>query len=159
MADVVDHPLGNQDVGQFDQAPGREGQVVLDRLGLGDPHDLPALGQGEDSRRPTPVLRLQEVEAVGLEFVHHTPGARSALVNLTSAIPDAASHHSRSGSLETALGLLGSHLELDLRGLAINTSSDNNIGFLLPSPTQLPSPGGPLQPVDAGVDTRAKIAT
>lgn len=25
VADVVDHPLGNQEVGQFDQAPGREG--------------------------------------------------------------------------------------------------------------------------------------
>ncbi|AKJ08548.1 hypothetical protein ABB07_00305 [Streptomyces incarnatus] len=30
VADVVDHPLGDQEVGQFDQAPGREREAVLD---------------------------------------------------------------------------------------------------------------------------------
>jgi hypothetical protein len=44
VADVVDHPLGDQEVGQFGQAPGREGQAVLGRLGLGDLLDLAPLG-------------------------------------------------------------------------------------------------------------------
>ncbi|WSR66993.1 hypothetical protein OG452_34620 [Streptomyces sp. NBC_01197] len=35
VADVVDHPLGNQEVRQLGQTPGRERQVVLSRLGLG----------------------------------------------------------------------------------------------------------------------------
>ena len=29
MADVVDHPLGDQELGQLGQAPGRKGQVVV----------------------------------------------------------------------------------------------------------------------------------
>ncbi len=36
MADVVDHPLGDQELGQLGQAPGRKGQVVVLRAGQGD---------------------------------------------------------------------------------------------------------------------------
>ena len=44
VAAVVDHPLGDQGVGQFDRAPGRERQTVLGRLGLGDLLDLSRQG-------------------------------------------------------------------------------------------------------------------
>jgi hypothetical protein len=36
VADVVDHPLGHQELGQPIQAPGGERQVMPGRLGLGD---------------------------------------------------------------------------------------------------------------------------
>lgn len=35
VADAVDHPLGNQEVGRLAQAPDRKRQVMLGRLGLG----------------------------------------------------------------------------------------------------------------------------
>jgi hypothetical protein len=73
VADVVDHPLGDQEVGQLDQAPGREGQAVLGRLGLRDLLDLPTFGQGEGLRPAAPVLRVKGFEAVGVEVVHHVP--------------------------------------------------------------------------------------
>jgi hypothetical protein len=47
MADVVDHPLSDQEVGQLSQAPGREGQVMVDRPGQRSLLDLAPLGQGE----------------------------------------------------------------------------------------------------------------
>jgi hypothetical protein len=71
VADVVDHPLGDQEVGQLGQAPGRERQAVLDRRGLGDLLDLTAFGQGEGLGPSAPVLGLQRVEAVGVEVVDH----------------------------------------------------------------------------------------
>jgi len=71
MADVVDHPLGDQEVGQLGQAPGRERQAVLGRLGLGDLLDLPAFRQGERLRAATLVLRVERIEAVGVEVVDH----------------------------------------------------------------------------------------
>ena len=40
MADVVDHPLGDQEVGQLGQAPGRERQVVVGRSGQRDPGEV-----------------------------------------------------------------------------------------------------------------------
>jgi len=52
VADVVDHPLGDQEVGQLGQAPGRERQAVLGRLGLGDLLDLPASGRLKVLGRP-----------------------------------------------------------------------------------------------------------
>ena len=47
MADVVDHPLGDEEFGQLGQAPGGKTQVVIDRAGQGDLLDLPALRLGE----------------------------------------------------------------------------------------------------------------
>ncbi|SCF61992.1 hypothetical protein GA0115254_108115 [Streptomyces sp. Ncost-T10-10d] len=73
VADVVDHPLGNQEVCQLGQAPGRERQVVLGGPGLRDLLDLAALGQRERLRPATGVLRIQRVEAVGVEVVDHIP--------------------------------------------------------------------------------------
>jgi hypothetical protein len=43
VADVIDHPLGHQEIGQLGQAPGGKRQVMLGRLGLGDLFDLPPL--------------------------------------------------------------------------------------------------------------------
>jgi hypothetical protein len=54
VADVVDHPLGHQEVRQLGQALGRKRQVVLARPGLGDLLDLPPLTQGELRRTPAP---------------------------------------------------------------------------------------------------------
>jgi hypothetical protein len=73
MADVVDHPLGDQEIGQLGQAPGRKRQAVLGRLGLGDFLDLPALGQGERLRPTASVLRVERIEAVGVEVMDHVP--------------------------------------------------------------------------------------
>jgi hypothetical protein len=73
VADVVDHPLGDQEVRQLGQAPGRKRQVVFGRLGLRDLLDLAPLGQGEGPGPASLVLRIQGVEAVGVEVVDHIP--------------------------------------------------------------------------------------
>jgi hypothetical protein len=44
VADVVDDPLSDQEVGQLGQAPGRKRQAVFGRPGLGDLLDLAPLG-------------------------------------------------------------------------------------------------------------------
>ena len=71
MADVVDHPLSDQELCQLGQAPGREGQVVVLRAGQGDLLDRLALGEGELRRSAAGVLRGQGVEPVGVEVVDH----------------------------------------------------------------------------------------
>jgi hypothetical protein len=71
MADVVDHSLGDQEVGQLGQAPGRERQAVLGRLGHGDLLDLAAFREGEGLGPAALVLRVKRVEAVGVEVVDH----------------------------------------------------------------------------------------
>ena len=73
MADVVDHPLGDQELCQLGQAPSREGQVVVLRTGQGDLLDLSPLGEVEGRRSSTGVLRCQRVEAVVVEVVEDTP--------------------------------------------------------------------------------------
>ena len=45
MTDVVDHPLGDEELGQLGQAPGGKGQVLVDRTTQGDLLDLPAFGR------------------------------------------------------------------------------------------------------------------
>ncbi|WSK67007.1 hypothetical protein OG295_01600 [Streptomyces sp. NBC_01276] len=85
MADIVDHPLGDQEVGQLGQAPGRERQAVLGRLGLGDLLDLPAFREGEGSRPAAFELRVERREASALKL-WITSRTRSGLVNVTSAI-------------------------------------------------------------------------
>ena len=52
MADVVDHPLGDEELGQLGQAPGRKRQTVIGRAGQGDLLNLLALRQGEGGGRP-----------------------------------------------------------------------------------------------------------
>jgi hypothetical protein len=41
VADVVDHPLGHQEIRQLSQAPGGKRQVMLGRLRFRDLLDLP----------------------------------------------------------------------------------------------------------------------
>ena len=67
MADVVDHPLSDQEVGQLGQAPGRERQTVICGTGKGDLLDLLALRQREDRWAAARVLGIERVEAVGVE--------------------------------------------------------------------------------------------
>ena len=57
MADVVDHPLSDQELGQLRQAPGRERQIVIGRARQGDLLDVLALRQRERGRAATGVLR------------------------------------------------------------------------------------------------------
>jgi hypothetical protein len=71
MADVVDHPLSHQELGQLGQAPRRERQPVVLRAGQGDLLDLLALGQRERRRAPSGIARVQRLEAVGVEVVDH----------------------------------------------------------------------------------------
>jgi len=71
MADVVDHPLGDQELCQLGQAPGREGQVVVLRTGERHLLDGLALGESELGRASAGVLRGQGVEPVGVEVVDH----------------------------------------------------------------------------------------
>lgn len=69
MTDVVDHPLGDQKLCQLGQAPCREGQVAILRMGQGDLLDRPALRQRELRWSATGVLRSQGIEPVSVEVV------------------------------------------------------------------------------------------
>ncbi len=73
VADVIDHPLGHQEIGQLGQAPGGKRQVMLDRLGLGDLLDLPPLAQRELRRMAALVLRVERSEPVSVEVADHVP--------------------------------------------------------------------------------------
>jgi hypothetical protein len=73
MADVVDHPLSHQEVGQLGQTPGRERQVVIRGPRQRDLLDRSPLGQREGGRPATGVLRVQRLEAVVVEVVQHRP--------------------------------------------------------------------------------------
>jgi hypothetical protein len=85
VADVVDHPLGHQEVGQLGQAPGGKRQVILGRPRLGDLLDLPPLRKSELRRMATAVSRIQRAEPVAIE-VPDPSRTRSSLVNATFAI-------------------------------------------------------------------------
>jgi hypothetical protein len=85
VADVVDHPLSDQELGQLRQALRRERQVMLSRPRPNDLLDLPPLREGE-FRRPTALVpRIQGGEPVGVE-VADTSRTRSSLVKATLAI-------------------------------------------------------------------------
>jgi len=71
VADVVDHPLGNQDLGQLGQAPGRERQVMIHRPRQRDLLDLASLRQGEGGWAPTGIARVERVEPIQVEVVQH----------------------------------------------------------------------------------------
>ncbi len=73
VGDVLDHPLGDQEVGQLGQTPGRKRQPVLDRLGRGDLFDLPPLREGERRRPTTLVPGVQGVKPMVVEVVDHIP--------------------------------------------------------------------------------------
>lgn len=71
MADVVDHPLSDQELSQLRQAPGRERQAVILGSRQRDLLDVLALRQRERRRAATCVLRSERVEPVGVEVVVH----------------------------------------------------------------------------------------
>jgi hypothetical protein len=52
VAEVLDHPLGDQEVGQLGQAPAGERQAMVLWTRQRDLLDLPALGEGEGGGRP-----------------------------------------------------------------------------------------------------------
>jgi hypothetical protein len=85
VADVVDHPLGDQEVRQLGQAPGRKRQAVLGWLGLGDLLDLAPLGQREGLGPAALVFRVRESNPSVLKL-WITSRTRSALLKVTSAI-------------------------------------------------------------------------
>ena len=67
----VDHPLGDQVVGELGQAPGRKRLAKIGRDRQRDPLDLLALRQRESARPAAPVTRIERVEAVPVEVVDH----------------------------------------------------------------------------------------
>ena len=71
VADVVDHPLSDQELRQLRQAPGGKRQVMLDRPRPGDLLDLPPLRQRELGCPPAPVPRVQRGEPVSVEVADH----------------------------------------------------------------------------------------
>jgi hypothetical protein len=73
MADVLDHPLSDQEVGQLRKTPGRKWQVMILRPGQRDLLDLLTLREGERGWPPTPILRVDRVEPVGVEVVDDIP--------------------------------------------------------------------------------------
>ena len=74
MADVVDHPLSDQELGQLGQAPRRERQVVVLRAGQRHLLDLPGAAASVNvGGRPPAYFGCQRVEAVGVEVVDHLP--------------------------------------------------------------------------------------
>ena len=71
MADVVDDPLSDQELGQLVQAPGRKRQAMLSWPGLGELPGLPPLARRELRRPPACVLRVPGAEPVGVEVTDH----------------------------------------------------------------------------------------
>src|SRR6185369_3713118 len=64
MADVVDHPLGDQELRQLRQTPGRERQPMFGGPRLGDLLDFQAFRQGELPGPAPGVLRVERREPV-----------------------------------------------------------------------------------------------
>jgi hypothetical protein len=71
VAEVVDHPLGDQELRQLRQRPGRKRQVMVDGPGQGELLDRSALGQGEGRRPAAAVARVQRVEPVEVAVVQY----------------------------------------------------------------------------------------
>jgi hypothetical protein len=66
--DVVDHPLGDQEIGEFRQTPGRERQTVLDRLGLRDLLDSRCSGRLNVRGRPPAYFGYSESNPSALKL-------------------------------------------------------------------------------------------
>jgi hypothetical protein len=73
MADVVDHPLSDEMLGQLGQRPRRERPAVILRSGQRDLLDPAPLRQRERRRPATGIARIQRVEPVSVEVVDHRP--------------------------------------------------------------------------------------
>jgi hypothetical protein len=73
IADVVDHPLGDHELGQLRQRPGRERKIVISRPRQRHLLDLLSLRQRELRWPPACVLGVKRGEAVVVEVVDHLP--------------------------------------------------------------------------------------
>jgi hypothetical protein len=73
VGDIVDHPLGHQEVRQLRQAPGGKRKPVLGGLGLRDFLDLPPFRQRELPRTAAGVPGIERVEPVGVEVMDDVP--------------------------------------------------------------------------------------
>jgi hypothetical protein len=67
MADVLHHPIGDQELRQLGQAPRRKRQPMVTGVGLRDLLNLAALREGELRRPSALVLRIQRAEPIGVE--------------------------------------------------------------------------------------------
>ena len=86
VADVVDHPLGHQEVGQLGQAPGGERQAVVGRLALAIFLISRRWGRVNFGGRPPRYFGYSESNPSALKL-WITSRTRSSLVNATFAIP------------------------------------------------------------------------
>jgi len=68
VADVVDHPLSHQELGQLGQAPGRKGQVVVDRTAQGDLLISRRSGKVKVGGRPPEYLGAKESNPSSLKL-------------------------------------------------------------------------------------------
>ena len=110
MADVVDHPLGDQELGQLGQAPGRKGQVVVLRAGQGDLLISLRSGNVNVGGRPlayfgaresnpsslklwiTALTRSSEVKVIVASGAHPSPGRTKAPSGLFVIAPPIPNH-------------------------------------------------------------------
>jgi hypothetical protein len=106
MADVVDHPLRDEELGQLGQAPRRKRQIVLPRAGQGDLLDRLTLRQRERRRATTGILRIQRLEPDHEQWPKAVAVATTDGKHLTDAESDdqlesdkngEKTHHDRSG--------------------------------------------------------------
>jgi hypothetical protein len=85
VADVVDHPLGDQEVGELGQAPGREGQAVLSGVDLAVFLISLRCGKVNFGGWPPLYFGYSEVNPSALKL-RITSRTRSSLVKATFAI-------------------------------------------------------------------------
>jgi hypothetical protein len=64
VRDVLDHPLGDLEVGQLRQAPDRERQPVIGRPAQRDPLDLGPLRGGRTSAKRAPTAAVAPAAAL-----------------------------------------------------------------------------------------------
>jgi hypothetical protein len=85
VADVVDHPLGHQEIGQLGQAPGGKRQVILRRLALAIFLISRRWGRVNFGGRPPRYFGYSDPNPSALKL-RITSRTRSSLVNATFAI-------------------------------------------------------------------------
>jgi hypothetical protein len=73
MANVLDHPLSDQELSELGQAPGGESQAVVHGTGKSNLFHLAPFAQGELGRVATAIARVQGLKAVDVEVVDDFP--------------------------------------------------------------------------------------